>query len=204
MEYKIYIIINLCNDKKYIGSTTQSLKARLKQHLDKSKTKENNKFHNAIKKYGIENFVIAELESGVTKDNILDIEERYIRKFDTVDKGYNTKYRTEDYRYNTIVFLSKEDLYDMYITKNMSTLEIAKKLGVVNTTVGNRLKHYGIPTRKGRQGRAPNKYNLELSKEYLEEEYIVKDRTLKNIAEEHKVPKHVIQTLTLKYNLRKQ
>jgi group I intron endonuclease len=204
MNYKIYVIINLINDKKYVGSTTQTLKNRLKQHENKSAQVSNNKFHNAIRKYGIENFVISELESGKTEENIIDIEEKWIRKLNTVDKGYNCKYRTEDYRYNTLTNVSKEELYDLYITKNLSTIAIGEIYGVVNTTVGNRLRYYGIPTRKGRQGRAPNKYNLNLTKEYLYEEFIIKDRLMKDIAVEHNVPTHTIQTSLTKYNIKKR
>ena len=85
MEGIIYKITNKVNGKSYIGQTRYTIEFRWKQHQHK---KDNTYFHNAIHKYGIENFSIEILE----KCNIEDLNSReifYIAKYDTFKNGYN-------------------------------------------------------------------------------------------------------------------
>jgi group I intron endonuclease len=53
-----YIITSNFDDKVYIGTTYKSIEERLKEHYKKSKSNKRNYLHNAIRKYGIENFNI--------------------------------------------------------------------------------------------------------------------------------------------------
>ena len=85
MKGIIYKITNKVNGKSYIGQTRYTIEFRWKQHQHK---KDNTYFHNAIKKYGIENFSIEILE----ECNINDLNSReifYIAKYDTFNNGYN-------------------------------------------------------------------------------------------------------------------
>ena len=85
MKGIIYKITNKVNGKSYIGQTRYTIEFRWKQHQHK---KDNTYFHNAIHKYGIENFSIEILE----KCNIEDLNSReifYIAKYDTFKNGYN-------------------------------------------------------------------------------------------------------------------
>ena len=52
-------ITNKVNNKSYIGQTRYSLEFRWRQHQHK---KDNTYFHNAIKKYGVDNFELSILE----------------------------------------------------------------------------------------------------------------------------------------------
>ena len=52
MNGYIYKFINRINGKKYIGQTN-NIENRYKAHLS---SKRNDPFHNALRKYGIENF----------------------------------------------------------------------------------------------------------------------------------------------------
>jgi group I intron endonuclease len=53
----IYKSTNLINGKCYIGQTTKSLDKRIKDHVNDTKIyRDNSYFHNAIRKYGIDNF----------------------------------------------------------------------------------------------------------------------------------------------------
>lgn len=85
MKGIIYKITNKVNGKSYIGQTRYTIEFRWKQHQHK---KDNTYFHNAIHKYGIENFNIEILE----ECNIEDLNNReifYIAKYDTFKNGYN-------------------------------------------------------------------------------------------------------------------
>lgn len=89
MSY-IYKITNLVNGKEYIGQTSLSIQERFKQHIhDANKGYYNHRpLYNAFNKYGIENFIIEELEECNTEEvNQKEIE--YINKFDTYSNGYN-------------------------------------------------------------------------------------------------------------------
>lgn len=83
----IYKITNLINNKVYIGQTERTLKERWKQHRYSKGCKY---LHNAILKYGVENFKIEEIERVPIKD--LDEREIYwISFYNSTDRtvGYN-------------------------------------------------------------------------------------------------------------------
>lgn len=52
----IYKITNKINGKTYIGKTTQSIKVRFNEHMWDVRNRCNSYFHNALKKYGKDNF----------------------------------------------------------------------------------------------------------------------------------------------------
>lgn len=87
----IYKITNKINHKIYIGQTVKTLKQRWKGHLNDSKIAKNNKFYNAIKKYGTDLF-----EKEIIENNIATIEELnqreiyWIEFYDSYRKGYNS------------------------------------------------------------------------------------------------------------------
>lgn len=90
---KIYRIENKINGKSYIGMTSLTVNQRWGEHLYKS-TKEDGlqAIHHSIVKYGVDNFEITTLESGIsTKEETLAKEIYYIDKFNTFINldGYN-------------------------------------------------------------------------------------------------------------------
>ena len=89
MSY-IYKITNLVNGKEYIGQTSLSIQERFKQHIhDANKGYYNHRpLYNAFNKYGIENFIIEELEECNTEE-VDQKEIEYINKFNTYSNGYN-------------------------------------------------------------------------------------------------------------------
>ena len=85
----IYCWYCIPTDKYYVGQTIHP-EARFKRHIDYAiNKKDNNKFHNALRKYGLDNFVYCVLEENVLIDN-LDMREIYwIEEFDSFYSGYN-------------------------------------------------------------------------------------------------------------------
>lgn len=89
----IYMIVNLINDKKYVGQAID-LRDRLYSHIYAAQRKENYHLYNAINKYGIENFTIFILEtfteiSGDIKDLLNKQEIYFVAKYKTFESGYN-------------------------------------------------------------------------------------------------------------------
>lgn len=93
----IYKVINTINDKCYIGQTVQLLEKRKNVHIYDVKIKRyNSYFHNAIRKYGIENFKWVILCECNSKEKLNEKEKYYITLYNTiVPFGYNMTYGGE-------------------------------------------------------------------------------------------------------------
>lgn len=90
MSYRVYLITNLINDKKYVGITHNTIEHRFEEHLQKSRCKNGTWIlHRALRKYGQENFKIELLEDNIDKQQIGDKETYYINLYDTYNNGYN-------------------------------------------------------------------------------------------------------------------
>ena len=58
---KVYCITNKINDKKYVGFTSMTIAERMGQHRYRAKAGEKSIIHNAIRKYGWDNFDVSVL-----------------------------------------------------------------------------------------------------------------------------------------------
>ena len=73
----------------YIGQTIKEEK-RFKQHInDAINKKDNNIFHRALRKYGLENFVYCVIEENVLRENLNMREMDWIEYYDSFYCGYN-------------------------------------------------------------------------------------------------------------------
>lgn len=138
MKGFIYKITNKVNGKSYIGQTRYSVEFRWRQHIHK---KDNTYFHNALKKYGTENFSIETLEECDYKD-LSKREIFYIAKFDTFKNGYNLTIGGDgnrtlllDNKYNEIKELylsgfSSNKIASLYEVDKASIVKILKQLDV--------------------------------------------------------------------------
>lgn len=80
----VYCIENKVNGKKYIGITTRAMDKRFEEHK-----KANSYIGSAIRKYGVSNFSISELDTAKTHEELCQLEVFYIEKFKTLKNGYN-------------------------------------------------------------------------------------------------------------------
>lgn len=92
----IYKVTNNLNGHIYIGQTSKSLNERKAKH-EKDSLRENKKtvkFHNALKKYGFENFTWTVLKECSNQKELDYFEEYYINKYNSLDRetGYNLKH----------------------------------------------------------------------------------------------------------------
>jgi group I intron endonuclease len=87
----VYCIKNNITNKIYIGYTIKSLESRWKQHLNRAfKNKNNNKFYNAIKKYGIDCWDRIILCECINKQDAKIKEIELIKEYNSYNDGYNS------------------------------------------------------------------------------------------------------------------
>ena len=90
----IYIYINKINGHTYVGKA-KNFNIRYKQHITSSQNKKikdyNYPIHNAIRKYGIENFEIKILAENIPEEKIDDYEKFFIKRYKSLrtQNGYN-------------------------------------------------------------------------------------------------------------------
>ena len=145
MNY-IYCITNIINNKRYVGKTTQTLEERFKEHCRDSFRERCNKrpLYDAMNKYGIENFIIEELEQ-VEDETKLDEREIYwIQELQTYgSNGYNATKGGDGkilYNYKEII-----DLYNL----GYDCKQVASKIGCNESTIRKVLKANNIKIRRG-------------------------------------------------------
>lgn len=154
MKGIIYKITNKVNGKSYIGQTRYTIEFRWKQHQHK---KDNTYFHNAIHKYGVDNFSIEILEE-------CDIEELnqkeifYIAKYDTFKNGYNLTIGGDGNR-RLLLDDSYNEIKELYLS-GFSSNKIATLYKVDKATIIKILKSLDVKLRN-------NKLNIN-NQEFLE------------------------------------
>ena len=137
----IYLITNNVNGKKYVGQTIHSINIRWIQHKSEAKRGiPDVYFVRAMKKYGVENFSIQELEQ--CDNSLLDEREQYYIKLYNSNnnlKGYNSTIggNSNNRKYEPELILS-------YWQQGFSAIEIAEKLSCCRQTIVTVLKENNI------------------------------------------------------------
>lgn len=144
MSY-IYCITNLINGKRYVGKTTSSLKERFREHCVDSQRErcEKRPLYDAMNKYGIENFIIEELEQ-VEDESLLSEKEIYwIKELQTFgSNGYNATSGGDGkilYDYKEIIELANLG-YD--------SQQISDKIGCCRDTIYKVLRANGVKLKR--------------------------------------------------------
>ncbi len=92
MSYLVYSITNKINKKQYVGITEIGISSRFKLHIKESKKKKKRKsvIGKAINKYGIDNFVVEQIDFAKDKFELVEKERYWIKQLNTiVPYGYN-------------------------------------------------------------------------------------------------------------------
>jgi len=83
----VYLITNSVNGKRYVGQTSQTLTQRWKDHRTHGHCRY---LHNAIQKYGKENFIVEPICEVSTRELANELEKEYIERYRTLaPNGYN-------------------------------------------------------------------------------------------------------------------
>ena len=112
----VYKITNLKNNKLYIGLTTVSLEQRWKGHITQANIGNQKPLYRAIRKYGVENFVIESICETNSFEDLGNMERLYIQKYNTrVPNGYNISAGGEHNQLdgNPRARLTSQDVYNI-------------------------------------------------------------------------------------------
>lgn len=87
--YEIYCLTFKETGKKYVGFTSKGVMNRVHKHYINAMHGIDSHLYRAIRLYGIENIIIDILDSSEDKNKILEKEQHYIEKLNTIQDGYN-------------------------------------------------------------------------------------------------------------------
>ena len=129
----IYKVTNLINNKIYIGQTKQDLKNRKRQHKYFLKKQNNNLFHNALRKYGFENFTWEILCECDSKEELDEMEFHYINQYRTFWKfsdcnGYNLTLGGEGTYLHPLSKNARQKMRDAKLGKKQSRETVLKRV----------------------------------------------------------------------------
>lgn len=140
---KIYQIKNKISGKKYIGQTTTSIEKRFHQHCRPSSTY-CRLLHNAIKKYGIDNFSVKELASTDSIEKLNELEIKFIEELKTLSPyGYN------------LLSGGKNQRHSQETKDKMSKTRTGKKVPALQKPRGKRPLSVGLAISKAKKSK-PN------------------------------------------------
>lgn len=132
----VYIITNTENLKVYIGSTTQGLNVRFREHKSRAnKGVKRYLLYEEMRRIGIDKFEIKPLIENVHKDNLLRTELEAIKAYEPKENLLNTHYG--------ISFSDIEYIVNAY-KSGEKIKEIARKRGHCAKSVSNILKENGV------------------------------------------------------------
>ena len=147
LKFIVYEHVNLFNNKRYIGITSQIPEVRWQRG---SGYRENTIFFRAIKKYGWDNFEHNILYEGLSNREALEIESTRIKKYKSLGVSYNISDGYEELgiskRIPIIVYNTGGNYVGAYISIHKASIE----LGIPETNITMALSNkYDITQAKG-------------------------------------------------------
>ena len=129
----IYKIVNKINNKVYIGKTTYTIAYRWIQHIsaatsDKEKDDYNYLLHKAIRKYGVDNFIVEIVEEVEDESKLSSREIYWISHYNSCileenSNGYNMTYGGEGSSK-----INRQEIFNLW-NSGLGSLEISKQTG---------------------------------------------------------------------------
>lgn len=146
----IYLITNDINNKVYVGKTTETISNRYSKHIyDAKNSKDNSAIHMAMRKYGIEHFIVQKIEE--CPIDVLSQKEIYwIKYYDSYNNGYNLTPGGDGqplYDYDFI--------YENF-QKGLTQKEIAELIGCEKHTITRALKNFNLTEYERQKGKYGN------------------------------------------------
>lgn len=176
--YKIYLITNLFNLKKYVGITKFSLEERFSQH-----TKRGFILTEAIKKYGEQKFSIELVEVVESAERAYELEIFYIKEYNTkAPNGYNLTDGGDG-----IFGWNITDEYREQCSFRVKELHKEKRIGMYGKKHTEETKKKMSESSKGNQN-CLDRVLSEESKQKISEKHLGKklsEKTRKKISENH-------------------
>jgi len=103
-NYIIYKALNNVNNQVYIGATTNTLKQRTIDHIERANRGEEGKFQQAISTYGVNAFEWEQIDTASSIDELAQKEKQYILEYNAKENGYNSDegggFKKTVYQYN--------------------------------------------------------------------------------------------------------
>lgn len=130
-NFTVYIHTNIITNKVYIGITSLIPPSSRWGKNGIGYSRGQDKFYEAITKYGWNNFTHTIVTSGLSKDEALNLEEELITKYDSVNNGYNTLTTGKD----------------VYMTDDSKTKLREKRIGINNPNYKPNIAHTYIKSR---------------------------------------------------------
>ena len=97
----IYKFTHNESGKSYIGQTIQDPLHRKSEHVSHSRNSPKEyHFHNALRKYGVENFTFEVIDTATTLDELNLLEIKYVELYDSINNGYNIRAAGGNKRHN--------------------------------------------------------------------------------------------------------
>ena len=158
----IYKITNNINGNVYIGQTTGTIEKRFNEHKRDAIKGCQYALHRAMRKYGIDNFSIEEIEECLAEE-LNDREIYWISFYDSYYQGYNMTIGGSAFRKPPLNKEKKQQILDLYINTNNSVKDISKEVDVSYFTVSKVLHENNIDVHK-----KPKYDYSELAKSYSE------------------------------------
>ena len=135
----IYKITNKANGKMYIGQTNGTVSARFNRHIKLSATN-NEVLYRAIRKYGVDNFIVETIDTANSKVQLDDKESFWIEKLKTfigfIDcKGYNMTLGGDGRKGGSLSQETVIKIKEMLRDTNLSCADIGNKFNISGRNV---------------------------------------------------------------------
>jgi len=186
----IYKITNKLNGKSYIGQTKRSIEQRWRRHInDAINNTLDTHFARAIRKYGEKSFSVEEICSTESQDELNQLENYYIHKYNCLEDGYNETDSICRCGGNTYGSKTEEELNiikdKIRLTKLGGLNPNSKSIKLIDTITGEELifssvkecsNYLGLPTHhkisRKLTGRVKRLLNNRYDFEYLKDESV--------------------------------